>query len=239
MGDATPHDARLRLATVELLGALAYGQLRAVELSARLIGLAPDVETATHAVDGVEQELASYHLLHRHLCRRTELPAAVMHRQRSMFDDYFDTAPTASWFDACVFFAVGAPIATDFARAVAPHLDPDDADAVGDALGDRKSLESEAARRLQTLLVDEPARQRARMLTADLLGRALTSFQHVMRETDALTVLLADGASADRGPDERQMPDEREVKEFVIELLTAHRRRTAALGIEDIDEEDR
>lgn len=228
-----PHDTRRALATVELLGALTYGQLRAVEVSARLIGLAHDVETAAHAADGVEQELASYHLLHRHLRRRTELPAAVMHRQRAVFDEYFDHAPLDSWFDACVFFAVGAPIASDFARAVAPHLDPDDAAAVIHALGDRKSLESDAVGRLGVLLRDDEARARARALTADLLGSALTSFQRVMEETDALTVLL----SGDAAPGAR--PAERQVKELAIELLTAHRRRTAALGIEDIDDEER
>lgn len=237
MGDVVPDDdAPRRLATVELLGALTYGQLRAVEVSARLLGLAPDVETATHVVAGVEQELASYHLLHRHLCRRTELPVAVMHRQRSVFDDFFANAPLGSWFDACVFLAVGAPIATDFARAIAPHLDTPDADAVAHALGDRKWLETDAVTRLVALLDSDPARDRARTLTADLLGRALTSFQRVMEQTDALGVLLADGAAL---PDQPQVPGERQVKRFAIELLTAHRRRTAALGIEDVDEEDR
>jgi hypothetical protein len=46
-------------------------------------------------------------------------------------------------------------------------------------------------RELSGQLDGEAARERARRLTADLLGRALTGFQGVVSETDALKHLLA------------------------------------------------
>ncbi len=233
MGDRHPADppdtSRRQLATVELLGALTYGQLRGVEAVSRLIALAPEVEAAVAAVDDVERELTAYRRLHAHLRRRTDLDAAVMQRQRGVLDDYFDEAPTSTWFDACVFLAVGAPIAADFAHAVAGHLDAPDAEAVREAFEHRATVEASAVARLTGLLDDDAARARAARLTADVLGAALTNFQSAMAASDALTVLLAQDATA---------TTERRVKDLAIELLTAHRRRTVALGIEDVEDEE-
>lgn len=222
-------DDPVRLATVELLGALAYGQLRAVEAAARLIGLAPDARTADTVAGVVEHELGAYQQLRDHLADRTELPTAVMDRQRPHFDAYFDRAPLDDWFGASVFFALGLPMAADFAHAIAPVLEDDTAAIVTDAIAGRPRFEQGAIEQVAEQLVDADAREHARHLAADLLGRALTSYQGAVSDTDALTVLLAAGDDGERSP-------ERRVKELAIEVLGAHRRRTIELGLEDLDD---
>jgi hypothetical protein len=134
-------------ATVELLGALAYGKLRAVEAAARLIGVAPDAHNADLAVAVVEHELAAYRALHDDLITRTDAPAAVMDAQKEPFDAYFDRAPLDDWFGASVFFALGLPIAADFARALAPVLDDRTAALVTEAIGGREEFEAAAVER--------------------------------------------------------------------------------------------
>jgi hypothetical protein len=221
-------DQDVELATVELLGALAYGQLRAFEASARCIRVAPDVRTADRIAAVAVREHDSYLRLRDHLATRTELAMAVMERQRPYFDAYFDRAPLDDWFGACVFFALGLPIAADFCQAIAPTLDPDSATVVRTAL-DKHDLEREAVAQLASLLVDEGACERARGLTADLLGLALTSYQGVVADTDALRVLLA----ADTGVGQT---GEQRVKRLAIDVMSGHRRRAVELGLEELDD---
>ena len=221
------HDA----AVTELLGALAYGQLRAIEAAARLIAVAPDAATADLAADVVNHEFGAYRTLHDDLSARTEAPSAVMDAMKPFFDGYFDRAPLDDWFGASVFFALGLPIAADFARAVAPVLDDDTAALVVEAIGGRERFEEAAVEQLREQLTGTEAQTRARQLAGDLLGRALTSYQEAMGHTDALKVLFADAAAAEGTTGEAQ------VKRLAMEVLTGHRRRTVALGLEDLDED--
>lgn len=226
MGDAVDP---MELASVELVGALAYGQLRAFEAAARSVSLAPDTATADRLAAYARHEYDGYARLRDHLAARTDLAFTVMDRQKPHFDRYFDHVPMADWFGACTFFALGLPIAADFGREIAGVLDEHTASVVLASLADRDPFERDATRSLSELLVDEDARERARGIVADLLGRALTSYQGVMSDTDALKLLL----DAGRGPGESA---ERRVKRLAIEVLGAHRRRMVALGLEDLDD---
>ena len=221
------HDA----AVTELLGALAYGQLRAIEAAARLIAVAPDAATADLAADVVNHEYGAYRTLQEDLSSRSGDPSAVMDPMKPFFDAYFDRAPLDDWFGASVFFALGLPIAADFARAVAPVLDRETGELVVEAIGGRERFEQAAVEQLRAQLTDADAQARARQLAGDLLGRALTSYQEAMGHTDALKVLFADAAAAAGTTGEAQ------VKRLAMEVLTGHRRRTVELGLEDLDED--
>jgi hypothetical protein len=156
----------------------------------------------------------------------------MMDRMKPHFDAYFDRAPLDDWFGASVFFALGLPIAADFASAVAPVLDEPTAALVLEAIGGREELEEAAVEQLRAQLSGDEATAQARQLAGDLLGRALTSYQEAMGETDALKVLFAGAAQAAGSTAEAQ------VKRLAMEVLTGHRRRTVALGLEDLDDED-
>ena len=222
-----PGDAH-QLATVELLGSLAYGQLRSFAATASTITLAPDAAMADVLVVWADAELQRYRQLREHLDARTELVTAVMERQRGYFDDYFDRAPLDDWFGACVFFALGLPMAADFIRAVAPALDDESAAVVRTTL-ERQEVQDAALEELRRQLVDDASRERARQLTADLLGRALTGFQGVMANTDALKILLAaDLQDGETG--------EQRVKRLALEVLEGHRRRVVEIGLEDLED---
>jgi hypothetical protein len=224
-----PVTEEVELATVELLGALAYGQLRSFEAIARTIRLAPEARVADRIATLAVAEHASYVTLRDHLAELTELPTAVMDRQKPHFDAYFDRAPLDDWFGASVFFALGIPLAADFIRAVAPTLPERSSSLVLQAVGDRTEVERAAISELAALLDSDDARESARHLTADLLGRALTGFQGVMTETDALKVLLAHDL-------EEGETSERRVKRLVVSVMEGHRRRVVELGLEDLDD---
>lgn len=218
----------IALATVELLGALTYGQLRSFQVTATAIRVAPDARSADRLADFAIREHRAYELLREHLRSRTDLPAAVMDRQKPVFDAYFDGVPMDTWRSATAFFALGLPLAADFIRQIAPALTPETALVVVGALADRGPFESFALQALLGQLTDDEAREQARHLIADILGRALTGFQGAIAETDALQVLLrANQEESGEGTDL--------VRATAMAVLEGHRRRMHTLGLEEVD----
>ncbi|MEY3020763.1 MAG: hypothetical protein RLZZ272_1747 [Actinomycetota bacterium] len=226
---AAPSSADIELATVELLGALAYGQLRSFGLTAHAVGLAPDVRSADALATIAIAEHAAYERLRDHLAGRTELAFGAMERQKATFDAFFDRAEPVGWFEASVFFATGLPLAADFARTVAEVVDASAAEVIVATLARRHEFERVALATVASLLVDEVARDRARHLAADLLGRALTGFQAASGSTDALEVLFR--AHDPEGDGEAR------VRRLAMTVLGGHRRRVVELGLEDLDED--
>jgi hypothetical protein len=217
------------LATVELLGALTYGQLRAFETTARAVRHAPDARQADEVAGFAAREHRAYELLRDRLFQLTDLGGAVMDRQKPLFDHFFDHAPVEDWLGACTFFASGLPLAADFIREMAPTLDPRTAGVVVDALADRDPFEVYAIERINRMVADDPdALDRVKALVADLLGRALTGFQASLSQTDALAVLLDEHADG-RGAGDAV------VKRVAMTVLSGHRHRMHELGIEHLD----
>jgi hypothetical protein len=219
------------LATVELLGVLAYGQLRSFGAMSAAVRFAPDARAADRIASFARREHEAYELLHDHLATLTELPTAAMDRQKDLFDRFFERAPLDDWFGATVFFAFGIPLARDFMRVVVAKLAAPSAEVVLHALEDRAAVEEAAVALLYGQLVDEGTRDRARALAADLLGQALTAFQQAVADSDALGVLVA--GPADEAEDDSAI----EVRRLAMDLLAAHRARVVALGLEDLEEQ--
>jgi hypothetical protein len=222
------------LATVELLGALAYGQLRSFSAMSSAVRFAPDARAADRIAGLARREHAAYELLHEHLATLTELPTAAMDRQKDLFDRFFARAPLDDWFGATVFFAFGIPLAHDFMRVVVARLSPASAEVVLRTLEGRAEVEDAAVAFLRAQLADDTLRARARALVADLLGQALTAFQQAVNDSDALGVLVARPADAGGDPDARA---DDEVRRLAMELLAAHRARVVALGLEDLEDQ--
>lgn len=225
----TQQDDPLRLATVELLGAVTYGQLRAFQVTAAAIAVAPDARSADRLADFAVREHQGYVVLRDHLIAETDLAAAVIDRQKPVFDTFFDAVPMEDWRSACVFFTVGLPIAADFTREVSPTLEPRTAAVVVEALVDRGPFEQWALEQLQAQMGTDEDVEAVRHMVADMLGRALTGYQGAMADTDALQVLLLDAAH------EEDDGGEALVRRVAVRVLENHRRRMHALGLEDLD----
>jgi len=215
-------------ATVELLGVLAYGQLRAFAAMSSVVRFAPDARSADRIAAFARREHEAYELLRDHLAASSDEPTLAMDRQKALFDRFFARAPLDDWFGACVFFAFGIPLARDFMRTIIPLLDAASSQVVLRALQDRAEIEQAAVALLRSQLASDAARARARTLVADLLGQALTAFQQASSDSDALEVLLAAG----EGDDDLA----REVRGLAMALLSSHRERSIALGLEDAEE---
>ena len=215
--------ARAR-ATAEVLGVLAYGQLRSFAAMSAAVRFAPDAGAADRIATFARREHDAYEALLARLTDLTEPPTAAMDRQKGLFDRFFARAPLDDWFGASVFFAFGIPLARDFARLVQPLLDPHSAAVVQRTLDERAEAQDAAIALLRSQLGAPGARDRARGLVADLLGQALTAFQQATATTDALAVLLTGAGTA-----------EDRARTLALDLLAAHRGRLVALGLEDLE----
>jgi hypothetical protein len=216
------------LATVELLGALTYAQLRAFDVTAAAIRHAPDIRTADRLARFANREFEAYVSLRKRLDELTDLPERAMERQRPRVDEFFSGLVINDWPSACTFFSIGLPIAADFARSIAPALDETTADVVMEALGGRDAFAEYAIDQVTGEFgpEDDDARERVRRFAAEVTGSAFTSFQGAVTDTDALLVLLERLETA--GADDV-------LRQTAVSLLEQHRRRMHALGIDTPD----
>lgn len=212
------------LATVELLGAVTYAQLRAFQVTAGAIAHAPDMRAGDRLAAFAAREYRSYRQLRGRLGELTDLPEGAMDRSRVRVDAFFSELPIDDWWSACTFFAAGLPMAADFARAVAPALDDRTAEVVIEALAGRDDFVAYATDEVKGELGDDPERnRRGRRLAAEITGSAFTTFQGAITDTDALEVLL------ERLEHSR---DGDVLRETAVSLLEQHRRRMHALGLD-------
>ncbi|MFN2556436.1 MAG: ferritin-like fold-containing protein [Nitriliruptorales bacterium] len=215
------------LATVELLGALTYAQLRTFEVTAAAVRHAPDVRSADRVAEFAEREYRAYVLLRDRLSELTDLLEPAMERQKRRVDDFFDNLPITDWLSACTYFAIGLPIAADFARAVAPTLDSKTAAVVLKALAERDAFEVFASWQVTALVDEDPVRrERTRRLAAEITGSALTGFQGAVNDTDALLILL-EQLEEHAGQDV--------LRHTAVALLGQHRRRMVAIGVDTLE----
>jgi hypothetical protein len=211
------------LATVELLGAITYAQLRAFDVTASAIRHAPDVRTADRVAEFAAREHRAYLTLRESLDAHTDIPEGAMSSHRARIDEFFSGLRVADWVSACTFFAIGLPIAADFARAVAPALDEEVASAVLSALADRDTFADYAVQQVVAETEAHPEeRDRIRRFAAEVTGSAFTAFQGAVTETDALLILLEEFGDGDGDL----------LRETAVGLLEQHRRRMHALGID-------
>jgi hypothetical protein len=218
MTDAGP-DPRTDLALVQLVGAVAYGQLRAWSAAAASVPAAPDVATSEQLAELTGRSWDLWRAWRAHLDTLTDLPTAVVERQRGAFDDFF-AGGGDDWEHACIVLAFSWPIAQDFTARLAPRLpSPTRELALELAAGD-DGVADFALGQLAVSVHDDADRDRVRSRVAELVGRALAGYQRAVLDTDALEVLLDDGG--DEG-----------TRRLAIDVMASHHRRLAALGLDD------
>ncbi len=213
-------DPRGDLALVQLVGALAYGQLRAWSAAAASVPAAPDVATSEELARRTGRAFDLWRTWRSHLDTLTDLPTAVVERQRGAFDDFFAAGGDDDWEQACIVLAFSWPIAQDFTARLAPHLPGATRELALELAAGDDGLAEFALGQLAASLHDEQDRDRVRGRVAELVGRALAGYQQAVLDTDALEVLLGDdGDDATR--------------RLAIDVMASHHRRLAALGLDD------
>ena len=118
-------DPAYRAAVVDLLGALAYGELRAFSQLARDSELAPTLGHKSAIALLAAHELRSFRLLRERLTALGADPQGAMQPFVEAVDAFHTRTAANDWLEGLVKAYVGDGIAQDFYREIANYVDED------------------------------------------------------------------------------------------------------------------
>lgn len=218
-------DADYRAAVVDLLGAMAYGELTAFSRLAADADLAPSLLDKGALARQAVSEFHHYSLLEARLRELDADATEAMEPFAAAVDAFHDRTRPSSWLEGLVKAYVGDGIASDFYREVAAYLDPGTRVLVLDVLQDMGQAQF-AVRTVREAIDRNPALAgRLALWGRRLVGEALSQAQRVAAERDALGSLLIGGGYHGGGADLA------EIGRMFARLTEEHTRRMGRLGL--------
>ena len=191
-------DPHYREAVIDLLGAIAYGEISAFERLAEDAKLSPTLEDKVAIAPMAATELGHVTMLRDRLAELGADPYAAMAPFRDPIDLFHTHTAPADWYEGLVKAYVGDGLAADFYREIAAYLDAETRDLIIASLDDSGQADF-AVRHIRQAIADDPKLSgRLALWGRRLMGEALTQAQRVAAERDALSALLAGGI--DRHP---------------------------------------
>lgn len=209
-----------REAVVDLLGALAYGELTAFERLAIDSRFAPTLDDKTKLAGMACSEFGHYRRLADHLAAEVGIDAATaMAPFIAAVDEFHESTRPSDWLEGLVKAYVGDNIAADFYREISVYLDPHTQQLVLDVLKDTGHAAFAVERVGAAIAADRRVAGRLALWGRRLVGEALTQAQRVAADREALIRLVA--GSGDLG----------EFSRMLGRLTERHTERMGLLGL--------
>jgi hypothetical protein len=221
--DATV-DADYRAAVVDLLGAIAYGEISAFERLAEDARLAPTLEDKVAIVGMATAEFGHVAALHGRLAELGADPFAAMAPFRAPIDRFHEHTAPSDWWEGLVKAFVGDGLADDFYREIAAYLDLETRDVIIGSLEDTGHAAFVVDRVRAAIAADPRLGGRLALWGRRLMGEALTQAQRVAADRDSLSALLAGGV-------DRPGLDLAAIGRMFARLTERHAQRMADLGL--------
>ncbi|MGS2590259.1 ferritin-like fold-containing protein [Streptomyces hebeiensis] len=216
-------EPQYRAAVVDLLGALAYGELAAFERLAEDAKLAPTLADKAALAKMATAEFHHFEQLSDRLRAIDAEPNGAMEPFAKAFADFHRQTAPSDWLEGLVKAYVGDSIASDFYREVAARLDSDTRALVLAVLDDT-GHGNFAVEKVRAAIEAEPrVGGRLALWARRLMGEALSQAQRVAAERDALSTMLVGGVADGF--------DLAEVGRMFSRITEAHTKRMAALGL--------
>jgi hypothetical protein len=210
-----PHDA-----VVDLLGALAYGELSAFDHLADDAGLAPTLAGRAQMSAMAAVEFGHYQCLADRLVELGTPPDEAMAPFVAALETYHSLTKPSTWLESVVKAFVGDGMAADFYREVAAFVDDATGELIRDVLTDAGRAEF-AVREVEAAVAEQPAiAGRLALWARRLVGEALSQTQHVLADRDSLMLLLVEGTGDLTG-----------VAALITRITDRHAERMTALGL--------
>lgn len=223
--DAVLSDPAYRAAAIDLLAAIAYGELSAFE---RLVG---DAKFAPRLSDRIALErmaAVQFAAVDPLLDRIVELgskPTEALAPFEDAFDGFHEATAPADFLEGLVKAFVGDALAADFYREIAVLLDDKTRTLVAESLHREGQTDFIVSRVREAIAEDPKIAGRLALWARRLMGEALAQAQHVAAERDALTGLLAGGEN-------RPGLDLASLGAMFARMTELHKARMEALGLE-------
>lgn len=217
-------DDEYREAVIDLLGALAYGELTAFSRLAADAELAPTLPDKAALARQAVCEFGHYEKLEERLRDLGADASEAMQPFVAPIDAFHDRARPSTWLEGLVKAYVGDGIATDFYREVAAYLDPRTHDLVFEVLEDMGQADFAVQAVRAAIDRDHTVAGRLALWGRRLVGEALSQAQRVAVERDALASLLI-------GSPTRSGADLAEIGRMFARLTDEHTRRMGRLSL--------
>jgi hypothetical protein len=217
-------DPDYHLAVVDLLGAIAYGELSAFERLVDDAGLAPTLRDKVEMASMATLEFGHVGRLHERIRALGADPFDAMAPFESAIDLFHAHTAPADWYEGLIKAYVGDGLAADFYREIAAYLDADTRDLIIASLEDTGQADF-AVRHVRAAIAADPRLGgRLALWARRLMGEALTQAQRVAAERDALSALLAGGI-------DRPGLDLAAIGRMFTRITERHNDRMAELGL--------
>ncbi|GAA4371515.1 ferritin-like fold-containing protein [Nocardioides caricicola] len=218
-------DPQYREAVVDLLGAIAYGEISAFERLADDAKLAPTLEDKVAMASMATAEFGHVAALNERLSQLGADPFEAMAPFREPIDRFHEYTAPDDWYEGLIKAYVGDGMANDFYREIAAYLDPDTRDLVVSALEDSGHSAFVVDRVRAAIAADPRLGGRLALWGRRLMGEALTQAQRVAADRDALSALLAGGV-------DRPGLDLAAIGRMFTRITERHAARMAELGLD-------
>lgn len=223
-GPVAFEDPAYLAAVVDLLGAIAYGEMSAFERLAEDAAMAPGLDDKAALARMASTEFGHFERLRERLEQIGADPFAAMKPFQQPFDAFHARTAPADWLEGLVKAYVGDGLAADFYREVAAFVDAGTRQLIIESLDDAGQSGFVVDRVRRAILEDPRVGGRLALWGRRLMGEALTQAQQVAAERDALSALLAGGV-------DRPAMDLAAISRLFTRLTENHSRRMEALGL--------
>ena len=211
-------------AVIDLLGAIAYGEISAFQRLAQDAGTAPELRDKAELARMASRELGNFERLCDHMESLGADPIVAMESFVEVFDAFHVRTASSDWLEGLVTAYVGDGLAADFYSEIAAFLDADTQRVIIENLRDTGNAEFVVGRVRAAIVKDHRVGGRLALWGRRLMGEALTQAQRVAAERDALTALLAGGV-------DRPGMDLAAISRLFTRLTENHTKRMESLGL--------
>lgn len=217
-------DPGYRLAVIDLLGALAYGELTAFSQLAADAEMAPSQPEKAAVARLAVAEFHHYEAIIDRLSSMDINPDDAVEPFVEAVDHFHERTKAKDWLEGLVKAYVGDGIAQDFYREIAAYVDDETQRLVRTVMEDMGQADF-VVNAVRTAITEDPrVGGRLALWGRRLVGEALTQAQRVGVERDALASLLVGGPG-------RQGADLAELGRMFARITDEHTRRMERLGL--------
>lgn len=211
-------------AVVDLLGAIAYGEISAFERLAEDAKLAPTLADKSELAAMASTEFGHFCNLRERLEELGQDPFAAMEPFVAAFEAFHARTAPADWPEGLIKAYVGDGLAADFYREIAAFVDAGTRTLIIDSLQDAGQSAFVVDRVRKAIEVDHRVGGRLALWGRRLMGEALSQAQRVAADRDALSALLS-------GSVDRPGMDLAAIGRMFARLTENHAKRMEALGL--------